>query len=86
LHGTGLLDDGAADEADAGDQAFDDPRLRFRRVPGDAFGGLNEPAACNSDKRKGSQAGTSFVSLTILSDRQGKHIGKGQGSDVRHYP
>ena len=87
MHGAGLLDDRtSANEADAGNQALNDPRLRLWRIPRDALRCLNEPAACNSDKRKGSQAGTSFVSLTILSDRQGKHIGKGQGSDVRHYP
>jgi hypothetical protein len=82
-----LLDDGAAaNEADAGNQAFDDPRLRLRRVPGNAFGGLNEPATCNSHERKGAQAGTAFVSLTIPPDGQGKHIGKGQGGHVRHDP
>jgi hypothetical protein len=75
-----------ADEADAGNQAFDDPRLRLRRVPGNAFCRLNEPATCNRHEREGAQAGTSFVALAIPSDGQGKHIGKGQGGDVRQYP
>jgi len=51
----GLLDSRTtANEADAGNQALNDPRLRLWRIPRDALRCLNKPAACNSDKRKGS--------------------------------
>jgi hypothetical protein len=81
----GLLDSRTtANEADAGNQALDDLGLRLERVRRDALRCLNEPAACNSDKRKGSQAGTSFIALTILPDGKGKHIGQGRG--MRDHP
>ena len=49
----GLLDSRTtANDADAGNQALDDPGLRLGRVPRDALRCLNELAACNSDKGK----------------------------------
>ncbi len=64
-----------ADEADAVDQTFNDPRCGFGVAVCNSFGSLNEATGRNRDERKRSKAGASFVSFSIPSDWQRQNIG-----------
>ncbi len=82
-----MLDDGpASNEADAGDQPFDNSHLRFRSSQEQALGGLNDAAACQRRKEEDLHARATLFPLAVSADGKGEQAGEGESGGMRDEP